>query len=78
MTGVQTCALPICRQRPLALTAKGSALERRLFERQRDHLAPALADPDKAAAFRAVLRVIMDDAARDYLDSTYRSLGDDG
>jgi DNA-binding MarR family transcriptional regulator len=66
------------RQRPLTLTAKGSALERRLFERQRDHLAPALADPALAAAFRAVLRVIMDDAARDYLDATYRSLGDDG
>ena len=61
------------RQRLLKLTDKGEALEQRLFERQRERLAPALggADPGTAAGFRAVMRRIMDDSARDYLDSTH-------
>lgn len=61
------------RQRLLTLTPKGSALERRLFKRQRDRLAPALtaADPSVAAGFRTVMRAIMDDSARDYLDAAH-------
>ena len=61
------------RQRLLKLTDKGEALEQRLFERQRERLAPALGgtDPATAAGFRAVMRRIMDDSARDYLDSTH-------
>jgi DNA-binding MarR family transcriptional regulator len=56
------------RQRLLSLTRKGADLERRLFERQRDRLAPALAAAD---SFLAVLRGIMDDSARAYLDTAY-------
>lgn len=61
------------RQRLLTLTTKGAALERRLFQRQRAQLAPALAaaDPAVVAGFRAVLRHIMDDNARDYLDTAH-------
>lgn len=59
------------RQRLLTLTAKGAALERRLFDRQRACLAPALgsAGPHAVAAFESVLRGIMDESARAYLDS---------
>ncbi len=58
------------RQRLLRLTARGVALERRLFERQRACLGPALAaaGPAASAGLRAVLRGIMDDSARAYLD----------
>jgi DNA-binding MarR family transcriptional regulator len=58
------------RQRLLTLTAKGRALERRLFERQRERLAPAFrSSGDRAAeGFRAVMRAIMDESARAYLD----------
>jgi DNA-binding MarR family transcriptional regulator len=61
------------RQRLLTVTPKGDALERRLFERQRERLAPALraAGADAAAGFRAVLRGIMDDDARAYLDGRH-------
>lgn len=61
------------RQRLLTLTPKGAALERRLFKRQRDRLAPALAaaNPAVAAGFRTVMRAIMDDSARDYLDAAH-------
>ena len=47
-------------------------------ERQRDRLAPALtaADPAVAAAFRTVMRAIMDDSARDYLDAAHPVGGD--
>lgn len=59
------------RQRLLRLTAKGTALERRLFERQRAHLEAAWrqAGPDAVAGFRTVMRAIMDDTARAYLDA---------
>ncbi|MGE0226638.1 MAG: MarR family winged helix-turn-helix transcriptional regulator [Acetobacteraceae bacterium] len=58
------------RQRLLTLTDTGEALERRLFERQRARLAPAFraAGEDAVAGFRAVMRAIMDDAARHYVD----------
>ena len=58
------------RQRLLALTPAGLALERRLFERQRACLAAAFHDAGAASVegFRQVMRGIMDDAARAYMD----------
>ncbi|MGC8476951.1 MAG: MarR family winged helix-turn-helix transcriptional regulator [Acetobacteraceae bacterium] len=58
------------RQRLLTLTPAGVALERRLFERQRDRLADAYRAAGGGAVdgFRRVMRGIMDEAARDYLD----------
>ena len=58
------------RQRLLTLTEEGKALERRLFERQRDRLSAAYRDAGAASVdgFRRVMRAIMDDAARGYLD----------
>jgi DNA-binding MarR family transcriptional regulator len=59
------------RQRLLSLTGAGAALERRLFERQRERLRPAYREAGAAAVtgFRRVLRGIMDDAARGYIDT---------
>jgi DNA-binding MarR family transcriptional regulator len=59
------------RQRLLKLTASGAALERRLFERQQERLRPAYRGAGVAAVdgFRRVLRGIMDDAARAYVDA---------
>lgn len=58
------------RQRLLTLTEKGMALERQLFERQRERLAGAYREAGAGAVdgFRRVMRGIMDAAARDYLD----------
>jgi len=58
------------RQRLLRLTHAGQALERRLFERQRACLAPALLRADAAAreGFEQVMRGIMDDSGRAWLD----------
>jgi DNA-binding MarR family transcriptional regulator len=58
------------RQRLLTLTPKGRELERRAFERQRERLAAAYreAGPGAVEGFRRVLRGIMDQHARDYLD----------
>ena len=58
------------RQRLLALTPKGEELERRLFERQRERLAHAYREAGGASVdgFRRVMRGIMDDEARAYLD----------
>ncbi len=58
------------RQRLLALTPAGQALERRLFERQRERLLAAYRDAGAGAVegFRRVMRGIMDDSARAYLD----------
>jgi DNA-binding MarR family transcriptional regulator len=58
------------RQRLLTLTEAGQALERRLFERQRERLAVAYRDAGAAAVegFRRVMRGIMDEAARAYMD----------
>ncbi len=58
------------RQRLLTLTDKGLALERQLFERQRERLAGAYREAGAGAVdgFRRVMRSIMDDDARAYLD----------
>ena len=58
------------RHRLLTLTPEGMVLERRLFERQRDRLSAAYRDAGAASVdgFRRVMRAIMDDAARGYLD----------
>ena len=58
------------RQRLLTLTTAGAALERRLFERQRDRLAAAYRDAGAPAVdgFRRVMRAIMNESARAYLD----------
>jgi DNA-binding MarR family transcriptional regulator len=58
------------RQRLLSLTPTGAALERRLFDRQRERLEPAYraAGAEAVDGFRRVMRAIMDDTARAYLD----------
>jgi DNA-binding MarR family transcriptional regulator len=58
------------RQRLLTLTQAGQALERRLFERQRERLAAAYREAGGQAVegFRRVMRGIVDDAGRAYLD----------
>ncbi len=64
------------RQRLLTLTASGQALERRLFEQQRERLAAAYRDAGAAAVegFRKVMRGIMDEQARGYIDSVDHAL----
>ncbi len=59
------------RQRLLTLTPAGQALERRLFERQKERLAAAYREAGGAAVdgFRRVMRAIMDDSARAYLNN---------
>ena len=59
------------RQRLLTLTQQGHALERRLFERQRERLTAAYRDAGANAVegFRRVMRGVMNDAARAYLDA---------
>ena len=63
------------RQRLLTLTQAGAALERRLFERQRERLAAAYREAGGAAVdgFRRVMRGIMDEAARAYIDDADRN-----
>jgi len=58
------------RQRLLTLTAEGQALERRLFERQRERLVDAFREAGGPAVegFRRVMRGIMDREARAYVD----------
>jgi DNA-binding MarR family transcriptional regulator len=58
------------RQRLLTLTEQGRALERRLFERQRERLAAAYREAGGPAVdgFRRVMRGIMDQTARSVLD----------
>lgn len=58
------------RQRLLSLTPAGAALERRLFEAQRERLTAAFREAGGPAVegFRKVLRGMMKDAARTYLD----------
>ena len=58
------------RQRLLTLTPAGIDLERRLYERQRERLAPAYRTAGGAAVdgFRRVMHGIMDDDARAFLD----------
>jgi DNA-binding MarR family transcriptional regulator len=59
------------RQRLLTLTEAGAALERRLFDRQSERLGPAYRHAGAGAVdgFRRVLRAIMDDSARTYIDA---------
>jgi DNA-binding MarR family transcriptional regulator len=59
------------RQRLLTLTPTGAALERRLFERQKERLSAAYRDAGGVAVdgFRRVMRAIMDETARAYIDS---------
>ncbi len=58
------------RQRLLSLTAAGQALERRLFERQRECLVAAYREAGASAVegFRRVLHGIMNEDARRYTD----------
>ena len=58
------------RQRLLALTEAGQALERRLFERQRERLAAAYREAGGPAVegFRRVMRGIMGPEARAYIE----------
>jgi len=58
------------RQRLLTLTETGETLERQLFDRQRERLAAAYREAGAGAVdgFRRVMRGIMDDEARLYLD----------
>ncbi len=60
------------RQRLLTLTEAGLALERRLFESQRERLAAAYREAGGPAVdgFRRVMRAIMDQGARQVLDKT--------
>src|SRR3954447_17235432 len=60
------------RLRLLTLTEKGQALERRLFESQRDLLTKAYrqAGPEAVDGFKAVMRALMDEGARAYVDGT--------
>jgi DNA-binding MarR family transcriptional regulator len=60
------------RLRLLTLTEKGQALERRLFESQQSLLAQAYrnAGPHAVEGFRAVMRALMDEGARAYVDGT--------
>ncbi len=65
------------RQRLLSLTEAGAALEARLFARQRERLAAAYREAGGTAVegFRRVMRAIMDEAARAYLDGQTRAAG---
>jgi DNA-binding MarR family transcriptional regulator len=66
------------RQRLLSLTSAGQALERRLFERQRERLALAYRDAGGPAVegFRRVMRGIMNEAGRCYIDQTEEARSD--
>lgn len=60
------------RLRLLTLTEAGAALERRLFEAQRERIAQAWreAGPQAVAGFQAVMWAMMDSGARAYIDGT--------
>ena len=62
------------RQRLLSLTPEGQALERRLFDSQRERLAAAYreAGGPSVEGFGRVMRAMMDPATRPYLDSAAR------
>jgi DNA-binding MarR family transcriptional regulator len=68
------------RQRLLSLTPKGEALERRLFARQRELLSAAYRDAGGPAVegFRRVMRGIMNEAARAYMDRAEAAASHDG
>jgi DNA-binding MarR family transcriptional regulator len=73
----QTPGMGDRRQRLLRLSGAGETLERRLFERQRAQLAGAFhaAGPDGLAGFRQVMRGIMDESARAWVDLGVRNPG---
>ncbi|MCX7372715.1 MAG: MarR family transcriptional regulator [Alphaproteobacteria bacterium] len=58
------------RQRLLSLTEKGAALERRLYDAQRDVIMQAYreAGPQAVDGFRRVMRGLMGEAAREEID----------
>ena len=58
------------RQRLLSLTEAGRALERRLFERQRERMVAAYREAGGSAVdgFRRVMRGVMDEQTRDLLE----------
>ncbi|MBV9656095.1 MAG: MarR family transcriptional regulator [Acetobacteraceae bacterium] len=60
------------RQRLLTLTVAGQTLERRLYERQRERLTAAYREAGGAAVegFRRVMRGIMNENARAYLEAS--------
>jgi DNA-binding MarR family transcriptional regulator len=60
------------RLRLLTLTEKGQTLERRLFDAQRERIAQAYRDagPVAVQGFQAVMRAMMDQGARAYVDGT--------
>jgi DNA-binding MarR family transcriptional regulator len=60
------------RLRLLTLTEKGKALEQRLFDSQREKLTKAYreAGPQAVQGFRTLLRAMMDQGARAYIDGT--------
>ncbi|MGD0430024.1 MAG: MarR family transcriptional regulator [Acetobacteraceae bacterium] len=74
----QTPGLGDRRQRLLRLTGTGKALERRLFGRQKARLAEAFhnAGPSALAGFRQVMRGIMDESARAWVDLGLRDGND--
>jgi DNA-binding MarR family transcriptional regulator len=59
------------RQRLLTLAPAGATLERRLFESQRDHLGAAFraAGGQAVDGFRQVMRHVMDETARNYIET---------
>ena len=63
------------RQRLLALTDRGIALERQMFERQRERLVVAYREAGGAAVegFRRVMHGIMNESARDYIEAAEKS-----
>ena len=65
------------RQRLLRLTSSGEALEQRLFGQQKVRLAEAFhaAGPSALAGFRQVMRGIMDESARAWVDLGLRDAG---
>jgi DNA-binding MarR family transcriptional regulator len=67
---VQSPGVDDRRQRLLHLTSMGETLERRLFERQQACLAEAFqtAGPGALAGFREIMRGIMDESARAWID----------
>lgn len=73
----QTPGLDDRRQRLLRLTGPGEALERRLFDRQRVCLAEAFqtAGPTALAGFHQIMRGIMDESARAWVDLGLRRSG---
>lgn len=71
---IQTPGRSDRRRRRLSLTQAGASLERQLFERQRERLAGAYREAGGAAVegFRRVMRGIMEDDARSYMDGAER------